>query len=239
MKFAIEGGQRQFFKKHQFLEVEGVLTATQLKELNLEIEKVLEERLNAKPKRAFQELPTKVFTTARDLWRSSDSVKKISLSTQFAEIASDLIEFRPLRFGFDQLYSTVQKPTKDREGFNPYKELALTPRTLKETTCLQGVLCGLMICLSAKSEVENLDEEEKSTIFSKEPGNAVFFTPEMVVDFNELFTDETYRYLMIVYTHPTAIYFLEDNDPQTHAFKGLGYVFGDRLSDKLNPIIYR
>ena len=40
MKFAIEGGQRQFFKKHQFLEVEGVLTATQLKELNLEIEKV-------------------------------------------------------------------------------------------------------------------------------------------------------------------------------------------------------
>jgi len=47
------------------------------------------------------------------------------------------------------------------------------------------------------------------------------------------------RYLMLVYTHPTAIYYLEEKDPKTHHLKSLGYVFGDRLNDKLNPIVYR
>ena len=298
MKFAIEGVHRQFFRKHQALEVEGMLTKAQLNELNLQIEKGLEERLNTKPKRAFQELPTHIFSYGRDLFRSSDSLKKIILNSQLAEIASELIEFRPLRFGFDQLYCTVAEFYKDRDDFNPFKELALKPKPLKETTCIQGLLCGLMICLSGEEKVveeekalrvtqaekteevaqteknETVIQEEKIekivteeveveeiireevkaeevkaeevipvveaySIFAKKAGNAVFFTPELPIDFSKLITDDSHRYLLITYTHSTAIYYMEENDPQTHVPKSLGYVFGDRLNDKFNPIIYR
>lgn len=241
MKFAIEGAHRQFFRKHQALEIEGMLTEAQLTELNLQIEKTLEERLNTKPKRAFQELPNHIFSYGRDLFRSNDSLKKIILSKQLAEIASELIGFRPLRFGFDQLYCTVPTIHESKEGFNPFKELALEQKTLQEVSCIQGLLCGLMICLSGNAgEVEEvLAEGETKSIFAKKPGNAVFFSPEMPLDFSKLITDDTHRYLLITYTHSTSIYYLEENDPQAHVAKSLGYVFGDRLNDKLNPIIYR
>jgi hypothetical protein len=242
MKFAIEGAHRQFFRKHQCLELQGMLNDSQLQDLGMLIEKSMEERLKTKPGRAFQELPAKIFSSGRDLFRSNDQLKKLILNNQFAEIASELIEFRPLRFGFDQLYSTVLTSTKERDDFNPYKKLVTSPKTLNTTTCLQGVLCGLMICLKNDRKVTDekpASNEERISIFSKTPGNAVYFSPDMLIDFNELISDETARYLMIVYTHSTAIYYLEESDPQTHVFKSLGYVFGDRLSDRLNPIIFR
>lgn len=245
MKFAIEGDHRQFFKKNQTLEIQGLLTENQLKEWNTQIEKSLAERLNTTPYKLSQELPSKIFSSGRDLFRSGDYLKKSILNSQFAEIASDLIEFRPLRFGFDQYYKTAPENLKDKEAFNPYKTLTELPRTLNEITCLQEVLCGLMICLSSE-EVESSETDEsaetqeiKTSIFSKKAGNAVFFSPEALIDFNDLVSSKKASYLCLVYTHSLCIYFLEENDPQTHAFKHLGYVFGDRLNDKLNPIVYR
>jgi hypothetical protein len=241
MKFAIEGAHRQFFRKHQCLEVQGMFTDSQLEELNQLIESSMEERLKSKPGRAFQDIPASIFSSARDLFRSNDSLKKLILNNQFAEVASELIEFRPLRFGFDQVYTTLPTSTIEKEGFNPYKKLLTSPKTLSTTTCLQGVLCGLMICLKTARTVETETDisGNTSTIFSKTAGNAVFFSPDMLIDYNELISDETARYLMIVYTHRTSIYYLEESDPQTHTFKNLGYVFGDRLSDRLNPIVIR
>lgn len=264
MKFAVLGEHRHFFKQNQALEVEEVLTANQLKNLNDQIEKVLEIRLKAKPQRAFLELPKKIFTVARDFSRENEILKKLILNKKFAEIATELIENKSLRYGFDQLYLNVPDHF-DGDEVNPYKELAQSPVTLQETTCLQDVLCGLMICLEgseedvSKEEVqtkelqanqelpneeqphdEQLKEKPKTiSIFSKKPGSAVFFTPEKLIDYSELISNQTARYLMIVYTHPKSIYYLQENDPQTHALKGLGYVFGDRLNDKLNPIVIR
>lgn len=231
MKFAIEGDQKQFFNKHHLLEVQGILTDNQLNELNVQIDEALQARLKEK-----NALPKKIYSNGRDFWRFNDTLKKLILNSQFAEIASELVSFRPLRFGFDQLYFTVPPSFKEREDFNPYKPLMLQLRSLKEMTCIQGLLCGLMICLSGEDK-EN--SSNVASIFSKQKGHAVFFNPEAVFDLNQLISNETYRYLMLVYTHPTAIYYLEENDPQTHLFKNFGYVFGDRLSDKLNPIVYR
>ncbi len=235
MKFAIEGTQRHYFRQHHALEVQNLLKESQLKELNLQLDKTMEIRLKTGPVKTTP-LPNEIFSSSRDLSRSNAYLKKIILNTQFAEIASDLVEYRPLRFGFDQLYTTITPSLQEKPDLNPYKNLMLQPRSLKEITCIQGILCGLMICLSGNQEII---EEQTASIFSKTPGNAVFFSPEAVFDFNDLVSSETHRYLMIVYTHPTAIYYFEENDPETHHFKSLGYVFGDRLGDKNNPIIFR
>lgn len=242
MKFAVLGEHRHFFRQNQALEVEEVLTANQLEELKSQIEKVLEIRLKAKPERAFLELPKSIFKVARDFSRENEILKKLILNKKFAEIATELIENKSLRYGFDQLYLNVPDHF-DGDEVNPYKELAQSPVTLQETTCLQDVQCGLMICLEGSEDVKTSDEEvekpETISIFSKKPGSAVFFTPEKLIDYSELISNQTARYLMIVYTHPKSIYYLQENDPQTHALKGLGYVFGDRLNDKLNPIVSR
>ncbi|HRD55544.1 MAG TPA: hypothetical protein PLC42_04015, partial [Parachlamydiaceae bacterium] len=143
----------------------------------------------------------------------------------------ELIEFRPLRFGYDQLFVN----SKRDDEWNPYKSLILEPAALKDISSLQGVLCAAMICL--KSDTDSVAVE--SPFFPKTAGNVTFFSGDALVNFNALMGSGEQRYLMLVYTHPTAIYYLEEKDPKTHHLKSLGYVFGDRLNDKLNPIVYR
>lgn len=230
MKFAIENDQKRFFRKNRFLETEGLLSETELNELNLHIDKALIERLKIKEDKLHRQFSQDVLKEGRDLSRFDDYLKKTVLHQRFAEIASELIEFRPLRFGYDQLYIN----NKESGDWNPYKSLILEPSNLKDISSLQGVLCGALLCLKNKDESNG-----ESDIFSKKVGNITFFSAELPLNFNDLQATSEKRYLMIVYTQPTAIYYLQEKDPKTHHLKSLGYVFGDRLNDKLNPIVYR
>lgn len=239
MKFAIEGGHRQFFRRHQALEVQGILSEKELNELNLKLQDALAVRLKTSADKIYRELPRSVFYSARDLSRENEYVKKIALNSRFAEIASELTTVRPLRFGFDQLFMTVLPALQDKESFNPYLDFMQPDMTFKERCSLRGVVCGLMICLSNENEEEGLADKETVSLFPKKAGSAVFFSPEVLFDFNPLIQDNKAKYLMIVYTKSSAIYQLEENDPGTHHMKSLGYVFGDHLSDKLNPILFR
>ncbi|QLH36192.1 MAG: hypothetical protein HWD61_08680 [Parachlamydiaceae bacterium] len=45
--------------------------------------------------------------------------------------------------------------------------------------------------------------------------------------------------MLLAFADFRTVYILNENDPHTHTLKHLGYVFGDKLSDKLNPIVYR
>jgi len=246
MKLVTNADHRQFFRKNHLIEFENLMSQSQLEELNQAIKLTLSERVGIRPERVLQEQSEKLFKSGYNLWRDNDHIKKLVLSSHLAEVASDLIEFRPLRLAYDQFYSTTthQKHVFQQTEPNAYQDLLLQPRSLKEVSSVQGILCGLMICLAGEKEEqpkENTEEESghKQQIFSSNPGNGVFFSPEALLDFHTLSQKHPHRYLLITYTHPTSIYFLQDTNPQTHQLKNLGYVFGDKLSDKLNPIVFR
>ncbi len=169
-------------------------------------------------------------------------MKKIILSRSLSGIASELVEQKPLRFGYDSFFPAVTKTP----GRNSYETFLQTTPTLQEMSCIQGVLCGAMLCLSGNDVVEVTDSQEldndtdvvTTSIFSKIPGNAVFFAPDWPLPLHEIFQNPGFTYLLIVYTKDNAVYLAEQGDPHLHNFKRLGYNFGDRLKEPLHPIVY-
>lgn len=233
MKSSVESEHRQYFRKNHRIEFDGLLTPSQVEEINGGLAEALASRLHVKAPRAFFETAEQTFNAGRDLWRHNDVLKKYATSSRLAEIASELIEYKPLRLAYDQFYPSLHSNVPLQLSSTPYRDLIRQPRSLKEISCVQGILGGLILCLDGDTE------STTTALFPAKAGSGVFFSAEAVLDFNELFQEKPHRYWMIVYTHPTSIYLLEEADPQTHELKRAGYVFGDKLSDKLNPIVYR
>jgi len=215
MKFIIENEHREFFQKNMAIEFEGLLSDEELTLLNHEISEVLSQR---------QDKGHNVYA-ARDLWRESSVIKKIACQRRFAEIAAQLVDEKPLRLGYDLFFPS---PSLEAEP-QPSK-------TLNEMSSLQGIVCGLLLCLSGKEPVTSSMEVQ---MFSGTSGNGVFLSPEAPINFQELSHHEGHSYYLVVYTKAKSVYIRNDQDPHTHAFKEVGYAFGDRLLDELNPIIYR
>ena len=154
------------------------------------------------------------------------------MSKNLAEAASELIEHKPLRFGYDQLLPMSNEAVA---GKNAYAALLSKTATLQDISCIQGVLCGLILCLKAAQQPP---ESASSTIFPFTAGSGVMFAPDVPIAFGELAKRQGYIYLMLAYTEAKAVYRLQPEDPHAYDFKQLGYNFGDRLSDKLNPLVY-
>lgn len=242
MKFAIAKQHRDFFHKNQCIEFTDLLNEKVCQDLISLIDLVLSERMNVPANQLNKQNSSKLFMAGHDLWRGNESIRKIVTLPRLAEIAAELIETMPLRLGYDQLFPGVHKSVLDLSQ-NLYSDLLTHVYTLEDISSMQGVLCGLMLCLSAPEKPpipeEITQEETKTGLFSLTAGSGVYFSPKFSIDFNTLATLQGYRYLMIVYVHPTSVYILKETDLHTHALKRLGYVFGDRLSEKLNPIVYR
>lgn len=233
MNFAVDGKHRDFYRKQRWIEFEDLLSSNQLDLLNQEINKILSARLNT-PLTYLSAFPTeKLFENGRDVWRGIQSLKKIILSKGLAEAASELIEYKPLRIGYDQFFPVTGQSLAENSS---YAVLLTKTLTLEEISCIQGVMCGLMLCI--KSSEQSNNENEPSTIFSKIAGNGVVFAPDWPIPFHELKSHPDSRYLLIVYTTSKAVYRLQENDPHVYFFKQLGYNFGDKLSDTLNPLVY-
>jgi hypothetical protein len=71
-------------------------------------------------------------------------------------------------------------------------------------------------------------------VISLEEGSGSFYLPA-----TPLPNFENGPFLMIAYCDKYSQYLYEERDPQVHFLKSLGYVFGDRLSDRLHPILLR
>lgn len=237
MNFAVDGRHRDFFRKSRWIEFDELLSPQQLEIINREIKPVLASRL----KTPLTYLPAfavdKFFEKGRDLWRGAPSLKKILLSKPLAEAASELIEQKPLRFGYDQLFPSLNNIQNENQT---YALLLRTQPTLQEISCIQGVLCGLMLCLKADPQKATSEDskEKPTTVFSKTAGNGVIFSPELPIPFEELAAMNDSLYLLLVYTNAKAVYRMEERDPHVSDFKSLGYNFGDKLSDTLNPLVY-
>lgn len=87
-----------------------------------------------------------------------------------------------------------------------------------EGCCFQGFLCGVLVQLEGPNA-----------------GNAIYFSPLYVPVLPEGYGG---KMLIVGYGHQVSLYVHQDKDPHLHDLKRLGYNFGDRLNDKLHPLIH-
>ena len=235
MKFAVAKEHRDFFNKNHYVEFEGLIAPNQIKEILDGIDSALSQRLSINKEQLIRQPPEKLFMTGHDLWRMNESVKRVVLNNSLAEIASQLLEQSPLRLGYDQFF-----PKNMRSFYrkNAYADLLINAKSLLDFSSIQGVLCGLMISLESDQD-SRVVSEGVIDIFSKNTGNGIFFKPDATIDFQSLANNYTGQYLLIVYVQPASVYLFKEQDPHTHFLKGLGHVFGDRLSDRWHPIVFR
>lgn len=237
MKFALDKQHKDFFFKNQTIEFSDLLNSKVCEELNSCIDQALSKRLHIDVAQLPKQNSSSLFMAGRDLWREDPLIRKIITLPRLAETASELMEARPLRLGYTQFYPGIHRSVLDTSQ-TAYSQFVSQTYSLEEISSFQGVLCGLLLCLSAPKE-QVVSDPEKISIFPLVPGNGAYFSPQLAMDLPTLAGLQGYRYLLIVYVHPSSVYILKEKDLHTHDLKKLGYVFGDRLSEKLNPTIYR
>lgn len=233
MHFSVIREHREFFRNHQWIECDGVLSGAEQRRLSEGISGVLEERSGVKPSILIKKSHLQDFDLGHDVWRGAPSLKKIILGSSLAEIAGELIEHKPLRFGYDTFFPDVSKSADDK---NAYAAFLQTTPTLAEMSCIQGVVCGAMLCISGREAASS--DEKMTTLFSRVPGNAVYFSPDWALPLHEIYQNPSFTYLLVAYVKTNAVYCMQHGDPHLHDFKRLGYNFGDRLKEPFHPIVY-
>lgn len=228
MKFALTSSHVDFYHKNKFIEIESLINESTLQKMQEEFHHALTEKLKT-PFR--QNTAAKIFLEGHDLWRTHAKLKKYVTQTTWAEIAAELASYQRLRLGFDQFFLGGDSSKID----DVYTELLQQNISLADYSSVNEIQCGLMICLSKPDLIDSTTE----SVFSITPGNAVFFNKDFPIDFTRLPHLPKGQYLLLVYVQHNSVYVLNENDPFTHFLKHLGYVFGDRLNDKLNPIVSR
>lgn len=240
MKFAIAKEHRDFFQKEGWIEFNDFLTFDQLSLINQAINSTLAERTNT-PVERLQLLPSQTFFQhGHDLWRANQVLRKFITQARFGEIASELVEKKPLRLGYDQLFPSRQESKYFENKATAYSNFIEQTTTLETISSIEGLVCGLMIALDQPSTISTENEGENDIdIFPQQAGNVIFFQPTTQINLNHLYSHPGSRYYLIVYTQMSAFYHFKSTDPHTHALKHLGYIVYDKLDDKRNPIIYR
>lgn len=233
MNFAVDKKHRDVFRKQQWIELEGLLTPAQAGALLKESFSIITDRANVS-KSATATWPAETrFLYGHDLWRAAPLLKRTVLDKKYAEAAASIIEAKQLRIGYDQFYNV---PEDGKIGIGAYSTLLSSTPTLQEISSIQGVLCGLVLCIEEGKLP--LGEELSSSLFSLTAGHGVLFGPDLPIPFAELKKRPGYSYLMIVYTVSKAVFILQDSAPHQNEFKKLGYSFNDKLNDVLNPLVY-
>jgi len=248
MKFATSKAHRDFFLKQGWIEFEGLMAEDQLALFNQAVDQVLAERLKCTPQKLSTFSAGKKFFQGRDMWRSDPFLHKIACNVRFAEIAAELMELKTVRLGYDQLFPVPEKKVHLPEPSDVvYSNFLQKRASLESVSCIQGVLGGLIFALNGEKG-ESLQKEGREgqeplengiDIFPEQAGNAIFFQPTAQIDWSRLSVHADQRFYLIVYTSARSLYILQPEDPHTHALKHLGYVFNDKLSDKLHPLICR
>lgn len=214
MKFSISSEQRDYFTKHRFIPFTHLLNEGELLELNQAIDSLI-----ANPPKNFQ---------LRDLWRNSAVVKKIVSSKRLLQLAFELIQKKPLRLAFDQL---ILEAAKSKKSIVPQ---ILDQGSFQETSCINN-LQGLFILCLRNNDVK-LGEDHP---FDFSAGDGVFITPDIAFPFDTLTPSPNKRFLIVAYGNNYSQYLFEERDPYCHYLKNLGYVFGDKLNDRLHPLLLR
>lgn len=226
MRFALNSDHKDFYAKNGFIEFEELLDATGTVALQQEIDSTMRTRFKTSSIR-IAELPRKaIFESGFDLWRDNSAIKQSLFKTTFSEIAAQLFQANLLRVAFDQYIDTG--PGSE----SPLKK----PLSLNALSCAKPLSGALIIRLS-ETPVAPCDPQ--MCPIPSYAGSAIFLSPDKEIPWAELFSQKDLRLLILAYASKRTFYSLEKNDPHTHLWKRLGYVFGDLLKDNLHPILYR
>jgi hypothetical protein len=211
MKFSISSEQRDYFTKHRFIPFSHLLNEGELSDLNQAIDAVLESA-------------PKGFAL-RDLWRSNPQIKKIVCSKRLLQLAFELIQKKPLRLAFDQLIMEARKSSNEVQ--------ILEQGSFQDISCINNLQGLFILCIRDNESKENAE------LFEFHAGDGVFITPDAPFPFDTLTPSPHKRYLIIAYGSNYSQYLFEERDPYCHFLKNLGYVFGDKLNDRLHPLLLR
>lgn len=239
MKFAIAKEHRDFFQKNGVIEFENFLTSQQVIALNLSLDKALTQRAEIPLSQIYQLNAEQSFINGRDLWRVNEGLQKFVCQPGLAQIVSELVEKKPIRIGYDQFLPGRQSSGSlfsDRDKI--YSQFLEKGKYLSAISPVKEVLAGAIISLSNSSNQSEVNELEGIDIFPKKAGNITLISPQLQFDLTKIYQHSNQRFYLLVFTPLIAFYMPQPIDPLGHHLKQY-YVINDKLSDKLNPIIYR
>lgn len=220
MKFAVDAAHRAFFQDHLAIEFEDFFSSEQVEQWRQWLKEALGERLSG---------PVEKASSAEIFMKGHDLIREI-LRTQakLADIAADLMQTRIIRLGYTQYLPSPPAHLDKLDQAHPYFHLLQKREaTLESVSSIQGLLCGVMICLQ--------DGDSKSSVFPSRAGNVVYFNPTVLLDYS-LGKGE---YFLIVYVREHALYIYNSEDPHTNHLKKWGYTFAEPLNNKYHPIVKR
>jgi hypothetical protein len=223
MKFTVAKEHRDYFNTHGIIEFEDLLSQEKIDKANNEIDRILKDRTKGSP-----QTPLSYFNKGRDLWRSSSFLRNIDCNNAFADIIKEFFIVPVLRLGYDQLLPTIPGELLIKQDV--YSKWTLSNQTLQESSCIQGVICGLVLCLED-------NQKDNTGVLSNKAGSGVFVKPDVALNFSGLNSNEAHRYLLITYCDHNSVYIQQKGDPQFHLLREIGYAYGDKLKDKTHPLI--
>lgn len=217
MKFALAKEHHDFFDKNGFIEFEELIPASALEKMSKAVRRQVGIRLNRLPERLIHESPEALFLAGRDLWRDLPELKRQEAGRNFSGVAAALVRQMAIRLGLDQW---IPAGVVWNEGM-----------TVEQMVPFQGVLSAAFIALDSSHH------ENEPVFFPTRAGNVLFVRADREIPFGELTKERNQSFLMVVYCNRNAVYVHKKSDPLTHFLIGLDYVYGDRLSDHLHPLI--
>lgn len=235
MKIAIAKEHRDFFKKNGWIELENLLTEQQFVLLNEGVERVLSHRLAIPTDKLDLASEEALFMQGRDLWRGDEGLRQLICLPRIGEIISELVETKPVRLGYDQFIPGLHK----KIAFSPAKKISQFVKRcmhLDDSSCIKGILAGVIVSLNDSAESV---EPSESDIFPPRAGRVVVVHPQHLINYENLLQHTRQKYFMVVYAKGSSTYYQQSNDLHGHQLRNEGYIYYDKLSDKLNPIIYR
>lgn len=244
MKLTLGKNHHYYFEKEGMIEFDALVPHTLLEKINTAVDNTISLRLPGGICQADSaEHCDKIMAAGRDLWRSCPAIQQLASRSTLAHIAEELMLCSPVRLGYDQLF-TFPPSSADAalalQSASGYLSLSRAPLTFKEISCIQGIFGGLMICLIAPDRAIAPSDDLATTPFSHTAGNGVFFSGDLPLAWPQLFAARPgARYLLIAYCEERSVYVQMEDDPNRHALREMGFVFGDRLNERSHPILKR
>lgn len=246
MRYALTPEQKKFFERYGAIAFEELWEADFFEGCRNAVTSVLAMRLSGAVPAVPRATLEQSYAVGRDLWRSSVMLKKALASPTLGELAAELLNVLPLRLAYDQYlpcyHGVVAEERYPAQIAEPQVYANLLERTafLEGISSVQGMVGGILICLCPPSSPGAPAASTEGVVpWPEHAGGGVFFKASMPLDFTFLKKNLGGKYILLAYCRERSVYVLQNGDPQVHALKHVGYALGDRLNDKLNPIVAR
>lgn len=149
-----------------------------------------------------------------NFWLKEPTWRREPFLRHAAETAAQLCSQKSAHLGFIELISKGKICQSSLFNF-------------KSSSPFQGLFCGLVIALEDYEEAPILP-------FPKKAGNGLFFFPSLT--FKESLAPA--RSLLITFLEASSRFFCNRQDPHLAFWMERGYSAGDKLKERLNPLLY-